>query len=346
MTIPTEILVPRHGGDLAHAQARYGTPPDGWLDLSTGINPVPYPAPPIDPASLAALPDMDALGALIAAARETYRVPSDTGLVAAPGSEIALRLLPCVLPDGEVAIVGPTYGSHYEAWSASRQTVGAVATLDEVPANVTNVILANPNNPDGRAFPCDDLARLASTLAARGSMLIIDEAFADLDPGISLVSLLDRAPAVVLRSFGKFFGLAGLRLGFAAGPATVIDRLARLLGDWPVSNAAIAIGRAALSDRVWQAETRSRLALTASRLRALLARHGLKIAGGTDLFVLVEHPGAARIHVGLAETGLLTRTFPYRHDWLRLGLPSDDTAFARLDAALGSIAGVIGSPKE
>lgn len=343
MTIPPDPVAPRHGGDLAYARAHYGTPPEGWLDLSTGINPIPYPAA-LDPPGLAALPDRGALDGLIAAARVAYQVPPGARLIAAPGSEIALRLLPFVLPDGPVAIVGPTYGSHDEAWSASHHTVSEIATLDVVPADATTVVLANPNNPDGRTFAATDLARLASALAGRGGMLVVDEAFTDLDPDIAFARLLDRAPAIVLRSFGKFFGLAGLRLGFVGGPPATVDRLARLLGDWPVSNTAIAIGQAALADRAWQNDTRNRLAAAGNRLRALLNRHRLRISGGTDLFALIEHADAVRIHHHLAELGVWTRVFSYRCDWLRIGLPSGEVEFARLDAALSQVRDPVAPP--
>jgi cobalamin biosynthetic protein CobC len=340
MTFPHDTLSTHHGGNLALARARYGTPPQGWLDLSTGINPVAYPAAAIDSASLAPLPDPDTLQALIATARETYRVPSGASLLAVPGSEIALRLLPFIMPDGQVAIVGPTYGSHDEVWAA-RQPVSAISGLDRIPPAATIVVLTNPNNPDGRTLPGEDVARSTAALAGRGGMLIVDEAFADLHPDASLAPFLDGAPAIVLRSFGKFFGLAGLRLGFVAGPPTVADRLRHLLGAWPVSGAAIAIGQAALGDHGWQSDARSRLAAAAERLRTLLARHGLRVAGGTDLFILVELPDAARLHARLAEAGIWTRIFPYRSDWLRLGLPAGEAGFARLDAAFDAAADLI-----
>lgn len=341
MTIPSELLATHHGGNLADARAHYGTPPQGWLDLSTGVNPTPYPALPIGPASLAALPDHSALEALVTTACEAYRVPSGARLAAAPGSEIALRLLPFVLPAGHTAIVGPTYSSHYDAWAAAGQTVSAIPGLQAIPPEATNVVLANPNNPDGRILPRADIARLAAALADKGGALVVDEAYADLDPDVSLVPLLDHAPAVVLRSFGKFFGLAGLRLGFVAGPPVVVDRLGNLLGAWPLSNAALTIGQAALGDRVWQGDARKRLAADASRLRTILMRHGLRLAGGTDLFALIEQPGAARLHERLAETGIWTRIFPYREDWLRVGLPAGDDQFATFDAALAAAADVI-----
>jgi cobalamin biosynthetic protein CobC len=173
-------------------------------------------------------------------------------------------------------------------------------------------------------------------LAKRSGLLIVDEAFADVVPSKSLAPHLDKVPAVVLRSFGKFFGLAGLRLGFVAGAAAVVGRLERLLGDWPVSAAAIAIAGAALADRAWQEETRARLSRDARALSGCLDRHGLAIRGGTDLFALVENPSASDIHIGLAEGGVWTRSFQERRDWLRLGIPSP-SALERFDRVLAGV---------
>jgi cobalamin biosynthetic protein CobC len=332
----SDSQLPRHGGDLAFATARYGTPPAGWLDLSTGINPEPYPAPTVGAATLAALPQSSAHAALIEAARSAYRLPAATKLLAAPGSEIALRLLPLVVSAGPVAIVGPTYRSHSDAWSAAGRAAVEIASATDAATETAVLVLANPNNPDGRTIAGSDLAEIAERLAAKGGLLIVDEAFADLDPKISLAPLLDSVPAVVLRSFGKFYGLPGLRLGFVAGPASITDRLAQLLGDWPVSTAALAIGRAALTDCDWQNSTRRTLAERGKRLRSLLLRHGLRIAGGTDLFVLVEHSAADAIHAHFAASGIWTRTFSYRRDWLRIGLPANDAGFTRLETTIVS----------
>ena len=331
--------VPRHGGDLGFARAHYGEPAGGWLDLSTGVNPWPYPAQPIVAADLARLPDRDALADLIGAARYAYRLPDDTAVVATPGSELAIRLLPSVVaPAGITAIVSPTYVSHAEAWRTAGRPIIAAATVEAVPADTSAVVVGNPNNPDGRVHDPHALVTMAHRLGERGGgLLIVDEAFVDLTPEASLGPYLSGLPAVVLRSFGKFYGLPGLRLGFVAGHPALVARLAALLGDWPVSSAAIAIGRAALADTAWQDETRRRLAAQASRLRTLLAGRRLDPIGGTDLFVLAEAGAAGAVRRGLARRGIWTRAFADRPTWLRIGLPGDEVGFARLDAAVGEI---------
>ena len=256
---------PNHGGDLTFATLHYGAPEGGWLDLSTGINPRPYPAPMIDAATLARLPARDGLTRLTDAARAAYGVADGADLIATPGSEIALRLLPFFAPKGPVAVLAPTYESHADAWRAAGREVTEISTIEEVPADAAMVVLANPNNPDGRAIGSERLTKLAHRLAGQGGLLVVDEAFADLVPELSMLPRLAEAPAVVLRSFGKFFGLAGLRLGFVAGPRPLLGRLAGILGDWPVSNAALITGASALRSKAWQEQTRRQLGEMAAR---------------------------------------------------------------------------------
>jgi cobalamin biosynthetic protein CobC len=306
-------------------------PAEGWLDLSTGVNPDPYPFAAPD-ADTMRLPDPGALAGLIAAARVRYRVPATVGLIATPGSEIAIHLLPLLAPPGDVAIVTPTYGSHARAWRASDRAVVEIATLEDAPPSAAVVVVCNPNNPDGR---CIDPAALAEA-AARRAMLVVDEAYADTAPALSLIPGLATAPAVVLRSFGKFYGLPGLRLGFVAGPEAVTQRLATFLGSWPVSGPAITIATQALGDDEWTTTTRKALDARAARLRALLDRCALPVKGATSLFVLVEHAEAPEIHVALAQRGIWTRIFAERPAWIRIGVPTDD-GLQRLERALADL---------
>ena len=326
---------PSHGGDLDFATARYGTPVGGWLDLSTGVNPHPYPADPVAPDTLARLPAAGALDRLLAAARHAYSVLAPAAAIAAvPGTDLALRLLPLVVPPGPVAIVSPTYSGHVEAWRDRAPRIVRDPTATEA---AMIVVLANPNNPDGRRTDPEVLVKLAAEVAQRGGVLVVDEAFADAAPDLSIIPHIDALPIIALRSFGKFFGLPGLRLGFVVGRQSYVQRLAALLGDWPVSTPAIAIGTAALSDTAWRSATRSRLATDASLLRTLLGRHRLTVLGGTDLFVLVETADAFALHQRLARAGIWTRAFAEHPTWLRFGLTGDAASFQRLDDALQSV---------
>jgi cobalamin biosynthetic protein CobC len=241
-----------------------------------------------------------------------------------------------VAPRGPVAIVGPTYSSHEEAWRNAGREMIEVESLEAVPASASIVVLGNPNNPDGRTTAPRLLADLARRLGANGGLLIVDEAFADVQPKVSLAPQLGGLPALILRSFGKFYGLPGLRLGFVAGVPTLVERLRALFGDWPVSAPAIEIGTAALADDEWRERTRARVKEESARLRDVLRRHGLMIKGGTHLFTLIEDDDAAAFHEGLARSGIWTRAFAAKPTWLRIGLPGDG-GIEKVDRALSAI---------
>ena len=332
--MPDDNDLPRHGGALAAASARFGIAAADWLDLSTGINPAPYPAPPLAAADLARLPDPAALAALVDAARTAYGAAPETRIVPLPGSDLGLRLLPLLVPSARIAVLEPTYSGHAEAWRAAGHAVTGITRIEEA-AGADVVVLANPNNPDGRRLDNDAILTALAALPPRG-LLVVDEAFADLEPALSLAPRLDDDRIVLLRSFGKFYGLAGLRLGFALGSGEVVQRLSGLVGDWPLSGPAIAIGRAALLDRPWQDQARARLATGRLRLDWLLAGHGLEVAGGTDLFRLVRTDDARALHENLARHGVWTRIFAELPGAIRFGLPPED-GFERLARCLAAI---------
>ncbi|MDB5589756.1 threonine-phosphate decarboxylase CobD [Enterovirga sp.] len=327
-----------HGGDLADAVARGGGAPSDWLDLSTGINPHAWPVPPhLLSAGLTRLPSRTDLSRLLAVAREAYGVPESCAVVAAAGTQALIQVLPRLAGPGRVAVLGPTYSEHALAWRAAGFAVTEVQTLAAA-GGCTHLVVVHPNNPDGRVVSADDLVGAARECRARGGWAVVDESFADVRPEVSLVPRLAGEPVVVLRSFGKFFGLAGLRLGFAiAAPATA-ERIARALGPWAVSGPALGIGTAALGDAGWAQAMRARLAREADRLDSVLAGAGLRIVGGTSLFRLVEVPAgeftAADIHEGLARARIWVRRFPERPSLLRFGLPPDRAGLDRLAAAL------------
>lgn len=322
---------PRHGGALASATAHYGLPAEGWLDLSTGINPEPWPAPPLPADAFTRLPDPADLANLMTVARRAYGAPADVRIIPVPGTDLALRLLPTLVSRARVAILSPTYSGHAEAWGGAGHSVRPVFDLPEA-AGSDVVVLANPNNPDGRVATRDALLGALAALSADG-LLVVDEAFAEVAPGVSIVPALGDPRLVVLRSFGKFYGLAGLRLGFVLGSGATVARLGALMGDWPVSGPALAIGRAALSDDGWRATTRLRLGERRGRLDAVLASHGLSVTGGTDLFRLVAVADAGDLHERLARCGVWTRVFPGWPGVIRFGVPRD-ADLPRLDAAL------------
>jgi cobalamin biosynthetic protein CobC len=327
----------KHGGDLTQAMAQHGGTPEMWLDLSTGINPRPWPVPATLPdASWQRLPSRAEHDAMITAARIAYHVPAGVEIAAAPGTQALIQWLPYLASPGAVAIAGPTYSEHAAAWSQAGHEVLAFTTLDHLPDHARHVVIVNPNNPDGRLLDRAALARVAVTVRDRGGWLVIDEAFADLDPACSAVALCGDLPLIILRSFGKFYGLAGLRLGFAIASPALIARVTTALGPWSCSGPALAIGRAALLDQEWADRTRETLKSQAAKLDAMLVAAGFAIVGGTALFRLVRHSDAKVRHTALARQRIWCRCFEHDDTLLRFGLPGDDATLDRLAAALAS----------
>ena len=301
----------QHGGDLGRARAAFGEPEGGWIDLSTGVNPWPWPAPPLSPDALTKLPSEEGLADLVAAAAQSFGARR---ALPVPGAQAAIQHLPHLLPPGDVAVISPTYGEHAPAWEAAGHRVRRVA--EPMPAGV--LVVANPNNPDGRSWRSDELLDLDCGL------LVVDESFVDPVPELSLAG---HGHVAVLRSFGKFYGLPGLRLGFVLGPDSLLDRLENRLGPWPVSGPALEIGARAYRDEAWAAETRLRLGQAAARLDEALAARGFEPLGGTPLFRFIAGEGGA---ARFARHGLWVRSFPDMPGRFRVGLPPNEDAWARL----------------
>lgn len=318
-----------HGGEVDAFAERFGRPRDQWLDLSTGINPNPYPIPDLARDYWSRLPDSGLDAWIRDSAAACYGVADPAWVVAAPGTQALIQWLPRLIPTCAVAILGPTYREHAAAWRAAGHAVVAVESLAAVPASVQIVVVVNPNNPDGRLLDPDQLLRLA-----RGRLLVVDEAFVDTVPEASLGARVGRPDLLILRSFGKFFGLAGLRLGFALVGPPLSDRLRRAFGPWAISGPAAAIGAVALADEPWQRATRVRLTAASGRLDGLLLRAGLAVVGGTSLFRLIETARAEALFAQLAEAGILVRRFAEQPTWLRFGLPEGDAGFDRLGTGL------------
>lgn len=324
-----------HGGDLDAARRRFPTAPMPWIDLSTGINPLPYAVPHLAADAWARLPTATDLGGLLAAAARRYSAPDASGIVAAPGTQALIQLLPRLVPARRVAVLGPTYDEHEASWRRQGHDVAVVADLDAARRRGAGiVVVVNPNNPTGRLLPRAELTALARELDAGDGLLVVDEAFADVLPReASLVSELPPS-TVVLRSFGKTYGLAGLRLGFAVAAPATAAALRDELGPWAVSGPAIEIGTAALADDAWLAAATSRLVRDARRMDDLLAAAGCRIVGGTPLFRLAEHDDAPAIAELLGAAGIHVRVFSGERRWLRLGLPGDEAAWQRLADAM------------
>jgi cobalamin biosynthesis protein CobC len=323
-----------HGGDLGAARRLFPGAPEPFVDLSTGINPKPYPVPRFSADLYARLPDPAAVAALAAVAARAYGAPSVAHVVAAPGTQILLPPVVSLAPAGHAAILAPGYSEHARAAALAGRSVKAVRGIDEC-GDATLVILANPNNPDGRLYPRDDLLALAEDLRGRRGVLVVDEAFIDVGPpAASLAADVTCGNIVVLRSFGKFFGLAGLRLGFALAAPALAARLRSALGPWPVSAPALIVGTQALADAAWIERTRTRLDKSSERLDEILSDAALAVVGGTSLFRLVRTPAAGALFQHLGSNGIWVRSFPDNANWLRFGLPGSAPQWKRLKDAL------------
>ena len=321
-----------HGGDLSKASARFGDPAGGWVDLSTGINPRPWAVDAALLDGLHVLPDNARMDALLRAAANAYGVGDPGRVVAAPGTQALIQWLPRLYPAGRTAILSPTYGEHAAAWRLAGHDVVEVGALPAA-ADFDAVVLTRPNNPDGRSPGRADVAALAGEMAAKGGVLVVDEAFADLDAAASVAAQAEGG-LIALRSFGKFYGLPGLRLGFAVTDPTTAASISEALGPWPVSSLAADIGAAALADRPWQDATRTWLSESARRLDTLLTAAGLDIVGGTDLYRLASRNDAMTLYEKLGRAGIYVRMFPAQPSWLRFGLPGSEEHWIRLERAM------------
>jgi cobalamin biosynthetic protein CobC len=360
-----------HGGNIGAVAALYGIPAEQWLDLSTGINPIGWPIPVLPPETWSRLPQDD--DGLVETARRYY---GSEDLLPVAGSQAAIQMLPRLRDCARIGVLTPTYAEHARAWvAAAHEVVPLTASAVENTLDALDVlVLANPNNPTGETFNQGTLLKWHACLAARGGWLVVDEAFMDAAPEHSLAFETQRSGLIVLRSLGKFFGLAGVRVGFVLAEPALLTTLHEQLGPWTVSGPARAVARAALADRVWQEAARLHLRQAAARLSDLLAHHGLRPAGGTALFQWVLPPApeaellrrrrqsaqrsivhsdgsaqcrksirlghwalpqARSLHEALARQGILTRLFT-DPTGLRFGLPGVEAEWQRLEAALST----------
>ncbi|MDJ0827797.1 MAG: pyridoxal phosphate-dependent class II aminotransferase [Rhodobacter sp.] len=318
------MTAPRnHGGGLDAAIARFGGTRANWLDLSTGINPVPYPVGEVANEAWTALPDTGAMDRMLSAARRFWNVPEGAKIIAAPGASALIARMPELVAAPDVHIPGPTYNEHEAAFRHAGKRSDEASPVR---------VLVHPNNPDGRLW------YRAEVMDGHKALTIIDESFCDVVPDRSHVAKTATPGIVVLKSFGKFWGLAGLRLGFAIGTPKTLSNLAESLGPWPVSGPALEIGARALEDTAWAQTTRTRLTQDATKLDALMTTAGGQPLGGTTLFRLYKTENAQTWQTRLAEHRIWSRTFPYSRIWLRLGLPAPDR-WDQLETALNGTAG-------
>lgn len=319
-----------HGGNLHDAAIRFGRAPEDWLDLSTGINPHWYPVPALAGDAWHRLPEADP--ELARAACAYYGAPR---LLPVAGTQAAIQALPRLRAPSRVVVAAPSYAEHAHHWAQHGHTLRQVAyaELDAAVAGCDVLVVCNPNNPTGAAVAPEALLRWAAELGARGGWLVVDEAFGDTAAQASVAVHSDQPGLIVLRSVGKFFGLAGLRLGFVGAEARLLDALAELLGPWTVSGPAQQVALAALRDRSWQEAMRTQLLDAGARLHRLLAAHRIVARGGA-LFQWWPEARAEQFWRHMAQRGIWVRLFPQAARGIRLGLPPDEAGWQRLQQAL------------
>lgn len=321
-----------HGGSIAQAAQRYGIPAENWLDLSTGINPYGWPVPALPNEAWRRLPEDN--DGLIDAARAYYGAAH---LLAVSGSQAAIQILPTLRAASRVGMLHPTYSEHAHAWVKQHQILALQASDIEAALDQLDVLLlCNPNNPSGERFTPQTLLAWCARLAAHGGWLVVDEAFIDAEPPLSIARHTGEEGLIVLRSLGKFFGLAGARVGFVAAWPALLAQMQEALGPWTINGPARTIARLALQDSAWQQQTREHLQHDCARLAALLTQHGLAPSGGTTLFQWIRTDRAAELHEALARQGILTRLFDQPAS-VRFGLPGAEGEWNRLEIALGTL---------
>lgn len=321
-----------HGGRLLRAVKQYAIPREQWLDLSSGIAPWSYPIPPIPLEAWARLPETE--DGLETAARKYYGAQP---LLAVAGSQAAIQALPHLRPSGRVGVLSPCYAEHPHAWARAGHTLVELdeTEVEDVLDSLDVLMLVNPNNPTGRRVTRERLLAWHARLAERGGWLLVDEAFMDNTPEHSVVEQAGQPGLIVLRSFGKFFGLAGVRLGFVAAERSLLLRLAELLGPWTVNGPTRVLAQASLADHAAQRVQVERCAAASQRLAMLLRSAGLAPSGGCDLFQYVRSEHAAQLHDFLARRGILVRLFE-QPSAVRLGLPAHAADEQRLAQALAA----------
>ncbi|WP_291364174.1 threonine-phosphate decarboxylase CobD [Acetobacter sp. UBA5411] len=335
MTVLPEI--PEHGGQVELVMRAFPEALEPFIDLSTGISPYPYPFGEVQQTDLVRLPEHGEETRLIDAAMQAYGVQSSKLVVTGPGTQLLISLLPYVLKSRQVIVLGPTYSGHATAWrnaGSDVHTVNEIERFREETAQPGRVgILCNPNNPDGRCHDPLTLLALAERCTRVGSHLIIDEAYADFENHISVAPYLPHPALSVLRSFGKTYGLPGIRLGFLLTAETLAERMRGMLGAWAVGTAAITIGCKALNDREWLDQQKTKLVCDMQRFLSLCRKRDISVVGHTSLFALARSNEAPDLWAHLCKQGIVTRSFSERLTDIRFGLPRSEAGWQRLEHA-------------
>ena len=315
-----------HGGDIDLAIKKYGGEREDWIDLSTGINGTSYPWQQSIKFELRNLPSNKLLVNLERAASAAYKVAENTETAAVSGAQQIISLLPiCLKSYNSVAILGPTYNEYEKAFKSSgikAQTVSEVSKL----SSSDIAIIVNPNNPTGKVIA----EEILDDLSKKVRILIIDESFKT----FSSRRIQKFENVIQINSLGKFFGLAGVRLGFVSGPSDFIKSVRRMLGPWPISSIAAEIGTIALNDNTWISEMEKILLEGSNVLHKACSTKNWKLVGKTNLFHTYATSSSLEVEKQFAAHYIWIRTFDYSETWVRLGIPTSKYEWTRVRQAL------------
>ncbi len=322
-------MAENHGGNLDFAISIYGGSATDWLDLSTGINRIPYENLVVSEINFFGLPDKSSFISLINVASNSYNVPAKASILPIAGVQMGIQAIPHIKEYGIAKILSPTYNEYHAALKRFGWKVLCVKNLNDL-NGADLAVVVNPNNPDGRTCTQRELLKILPNVGK----LIVDESYCDPTPELSMVPHAGEKNLIIFKSIGKFFGLAGIRLGFVIGQKIEVEFFSKMVGPWSVSGPALEVGRRALSDIAWIKQTRKRLNYDATRFSHLIAESNLKSAGSTMLFHLIKLDNAKGAQIAFAEEMIWTRIFSYSKNWLRIGLPGTEDEWLRLAACL------------
>ena len=316
----------QHGGDIDLAIKKYGGQRKDWIDLSTGINRTSYPWQESVKVHLRDLPGSKLLMSLEEAASRAYKIAVATETVAISGAQQIINLLPIHLKKySSVAILGPTYNEYEKAFKSSNLRTNTVAEISNLSCNDIAIIV-NPNNPTGKVITEEELEDLSKKV----EILIIDESF----KMFSSRKTQNLDNLIQINSLGKFFGLAGVRLGFVSGPSDFIKSVRKMLGPWPISSLAAEIGLVALSDKIWISQMEKILLAGSTALHAACNSKNWRLVGKTNLFHTYATSNCFEVEEQFAAHGIWVRTFDYSETWVRIGIPTSEYELTRVKKAL------------
>ena len=344
--------LPLHGGDVETASKYFSIAKENWLDLSTGMNPLSYPVCELPQAIFEELPYVSA--EFCSAVTKYYGMPN---WLAVNGSQSVIQSLPSVLNEKQLfPILLPDFGykEHQKHWQKTNELAfysslnekKAISSIHEALGrnNQQHVLVINPNNPTAAMISAEQLLAIAERLAD-GAHLVVDEAFMDFSPECSLLKHEIPENVVVMRSFGKFFGLAGLRLGFVfSSNKEILHSIDERLGLWQVNNPAQFIANKALADEKWIKDRQAKIVIMKQAMHKLFQPVlgepiNLKTA---SLFLTyqADAQNVLTVYKMLAESAVLSRVvLEGGQALLRIGLLdiNNSAGSAQLKAALDKI---------